>query len=195
MFNLFSNATQATKACDRFKAIAKPASMAAVLALTACSTTPVAVPTPYKAAVTKEGYGYSSVQLSDNEYRVLFKATDETPADKVQEYALQRAGQIAMKQGYQYLAIVKTNVDKRPIEARRFITEPSSPATFTQDQQCTMSGCSQVAQPTAAEGQNSVQSTMINDIYYSIVVRMANAKEGLGKNVMAVGDIPPIEKK
>ena len=58
-----------------------------------------------------------------------------------------------------------------------------------------MSGCSQVAQPTAAEGQNSVQSTMINDIYYSIVVRMANAKEGLGKNVMAVSDIPPIEKK
>jgi len=195
MFNIFSNATWSTKASSGFKSIAKSASMAAVLALSACSSTPVAVPTPYKASVTKEGYGYSSVQLSDNEYRVLFKATDETPADKVQEYALQRAGQIAMKQGYQYLAIVKTNVDKRPIEARRVITEPSSPATFTQDQQCTMSGCSQVAQPTAAEGQNSVQSTMINDIYYSIVVRMANAKEGLGKNVMAVSDIPPIEKK
>jgi len=79
------------------------------LAIVGCSWTPVAAPTPYKSASTKAAYGYSSEKISENEYKILFKATDKTPADKVQQYALYRAAEIAQKQGFTYLAIVKTN--------------------------------------------------------------------------------------
>lgn len=91
----------------------KIAALACSLFVTACTTTPVASPTPYKSAVTKEGYGYSSVQLTDNEYRVLFKATDRTPADIIQQFALRRAAELANKHNYEWLAVIKTDVDKK----------------------------------------------------------------------------------
>ena len=70
------------------------------LAIVGCSSTPVAAPTPYKSASSKAAYGYSSEKISENEYKVLFKATDKTPADKVQQYALYRAAEIAQNQGF-----------------------------------------------------------------------------------------------
>ena len=45
-------------------------------------------------------------KISENEYKVLFKATDKTPADKVQQYALYRAAEIAQNQGFTYLAML-----------------------------------------------------------------------------------------
>ncbi|MDO6567661.1 hypothetical protein Q4561_11385 [Alteromonas sp. 1_MG-2023] len=165
------------------------AAVACSLFITACSTTPTATPTPYKSAVTTEGYGYSSVQLTDNEYRVLFKATDRTPADIIQQYALQRAAEIAKKQNYNWLAIVKTDVDKRPVMARAVSHGTEKPKPFPTNQQCTMSGCSEVAQPMPIQGQNTVTETQINDVYFSIMVRMSNTQGSLGKNELSVDKI------
>ena len=170
-------------------------SLCACISLTACSNTPSALPTPYKAAKNKDGYGYSSVQLSNNEFRVLFKATDETPADKVQQYVLQRASELAEKQGFSHLAIIKTDIEKRPVEARRISRENAAQPSFTNDQQCTMSGCQQVAEPMPGQAQNNVEKTLINDVYYSILVRMANTAETLGKNAIKVSEIEPLKKE
>lgn len=164
----------------------------ACIGISACSTTPSALPTPYKSAKSKDGYGYSSVQLSDNEFRVLFKATDETPADMVQQYVLQRASELASKQGYSHLAIVKTDIEKRPVEGHRIGKDNAPRPTFTNDQQCTMSGCQQVAEPMPGQSQNSVEKTLMNDVYYSILVRMANTAQALGKNAIEVSDIEPL---
>ena len=159
------------------------------LAMVGCSSTPVATPTPYKSASTKAAYGYSSEKISESEYKVLFKATDKTPADKVQQYALYRAAEIAQKQGFNYLAIVKTNVDKKPILAREVVAKNDEPVAFQTDRQCTMSGCDEVAQPMAVPSSNDVVKTQINDIYFTIDVKMANDKASLGKNAFTVIEV------
>lgn len=167
------------------------------LAMVGCSSTPVATPTPYKSASTKAAYGYSSEKVSESEYKVLFKATDKTPADKVQQYALYRAAEIAQKQGFNYLAIVKTNVDKKPILAREVVAKNEEPVAFQTDRQCTMSGCDEVAQPMAVPSSNDVVKTQINDIYFTIDVKMANDKASLGKNAFTVIEVlsEPLEPK
>ena len=167
------------------------------LVIVCCSSTPVAAPTPYKSANTKAGYGYSSEKLSGSEYKVLFKATDKTPADKVQQYALHRAAQIAQKQGYSYLSIVKTNVDKKPVLAREIVANNEKPAAFQIDRQCTMSGCEEVAQPMSVPNSSDVVKTQINDIYFTIVVKMANDMASLGKNAFTVEEVlaEPLETK
>ena len=167
------------------------------LAIVGCSSTPVAAPTPYKSASSKAAYGYSSEKISENEYKVLFKATDKTPADKVQQYALYRAAEIAQKQGFTYLAIVKTNVDKKPVVAREVMANKEEPVAFQTDRQCTMSGCDEVAQPMAVPSSNDVVKTQINDIYFTIDVMMANDKTRLGKNAFTVLEVlsEPLEPK
>ena len=152
------------------------------LAIVGCSSTPVAAPTSYRSASTKAAYGYSS---------------DKTPADKVQQYALYRAAEIAQKQGFTYLAIVKTNVDKKPVIAREVMANKEEPVAFQTDRQCTMSGCDEVAQPMAVPSSNDVVKTQINDIYFTIDVMMANDKTRLGKNAFTVLEVlsEPLEPK
>ena len=159
------------------------------LAIVGCSSTPVAAPTPYKSANTKAAYGYSSEKIAENEYKILFKATDKTAADKVQQYALYRAAEIAQKQGFTYLAIVKTNVDKKPVIAREIMANNKESVAFQTNTQCTMSGCDEVAQPMAVPSSNDVVKTQINDIYFTINVKMANDKIQLGKSAFSVLDI------
>ncbi|MBT3136731.1 hypothetical protein KL866_16830 [Alteromonas sp. ALT199] len=175
------------------------ASISAVLslAIVGCSSTPVAAPTPYKSAGSKAAYGYSSEKVSGNEFKVLFKATDKTPADKVQQFALYRAAEIAQKQGFTYLAIVKTNIDKKPVIAREIMASKEKTVPFQNDRQCTMSGCDEVAQPMAVPSSNDVVKTQINDIYFTIDVKMANDKASLGKNAFTVIEVlsEPLETK
>lgn len=172
-------------------------SAALSLAIVGCSSTPVAAPTPYKSANSKAAYGYSSEKTAENEYKVLFKATDKTPADKVQQYALYRAAEIAQKQGFTHLAIAKTNVDKKPVIAREIMTGKEKPAVFQTDRQCTMSGCDEVAQPMAVPSSNDVINTQINDIYFTIDVKMANDETSLGNNAFTVLEVlsQPLEPK
>ena len=172
-------------------------STALCFAIVGCSSTPVAAPTPYKSANSKASYGYSSKKVSANQYQVLFKATDKTPADKVQQYALYRAAEVAQEQGFSYLEVVNTNIDKKPVIAREVMAGKEKPVVFQTDRQCTMSGCEEVAQPMAVPSSNDVVKTQINDIYFTIDVKMANDKTRLGKNAFTVLEVlsQPLEPK
>ena len=159
------------------------------LVLFGCTTTPTATPTPYKAAKSKDDYGYSSKKLSDNEYRVLFKATDRTPADMIQQYSLQRAAELAKQNNYGWVSIIKTDIEKKPTLARVVTTSKEKPEPFSNDQPCTMSGCNEMGQ--AAPGQNvtKIKQTQINDVYYSILVKMGITPEAAGKQALSVDKI------
>ena len=159
------------------------------LVIVGCSSTPVAAPTPYKSANSKAAYGYSSEKVSENEYKILFKATDKTPADKVQQYALYRAAEIAQQQGFTYLTVLKTNVDKKPVIAREVMTGKEEPAVFQSDRQCTMSGCNEVAQPMATPNSSDIVKTRINDIYFTINVRLSKDEASLSKSAFSVQEV------
>lgn len=159
------------------------------LVLFGCTTTPTATPTPYKAAKSKDNYGYSSNRLSDTEYRVMFKATDKTPADMIQQFSLQRAAEIAKQNNYSWLSIIKTDIEKKPIMARIVTVSKDKPEPFSNDQQCTMSGCAEVGQAASDQNATEIKQTQINDVYYSILVKMGNTPEAAGIHALSVDKI------
>jgi hypothetical protein len=165
--------------------------------LTGCSSVPVATPTPYKSANSEQSYGYSSEKLGNGEYRILFKASDRTPADKVQQYALRRAAEIARQNNFSYVAVTKTNITKKRVIAREVSMNNDEPIVFPSDKQCTMSGCSDVAQPTTLPNPNDIEKTAMKDIYFSIVASMSNDAQSLGANAFLVSELlsTPLDEK
>lgn len=84
--------------------------IAAALALTlaACAT---AVGTAY-APAGKSGYGYSETRIEDGRYRVTFAGDGATPVTVVEDYALLRAADLALENGYDWFRVVGRSVEE-----------------------------------------------------------------------------------
>ncbi len=157
--------------------------------LVACSGIPSSQPTQYKAAHGKNGYGYSSMQLSENEYRVLFKATESTPADLVQQYSILRAAELAEEKGYKYLSVLKTNVETQQTIGRTAVKNQDG-HVFPPEQQCTMSGCTEPGTINQAGANDvTVETSPMKNVFYSIMVRMGDSLESTGANALLVSDV------
>ncbi|QPG06733.1 hypothetical protein IT774_06225 [Salinimonas marina] len=187
-------------ACSRtFRHVAVAATaLTAILGLTACATSSSTEPTPYIKAKSANGYGYSSMELSENEYRIMFKATEATDAARVQEYSLFRAAELASAQGYDWVAVVKTDVERKLRDGKKIVRESNNTAPpVLREEQCTMSGCYEAAQPfETSDADMRVEKTRTKDIYYSIVARMANSKTALGERAFRTQEVlsrPPGE--
>ncbi len=81
---------------------------AACLLLTACETT-----TSYQAAATPSAMGYSEQRIEPGRYRVTFQGGEGSPR-QVQDYALLRAAQITLRDGYDWFRITDRYGDARP---------------------------------------------------------------------------------
>lgn len=151
------------------------------LTLSACSSLPDTAPTPYKPATASNEYGFSSVELSEGQYRVMFKATEATNAASVQEYTLYRAAEIAKANGYSWLNIHKTDVERKATLGKDPVKAESNKQVVSPvlaDRQCTMSGCGQVGQPFPTSGSGmTLETKVMKDVYYSIVVQMSQAQQ------------------
>ncbi|MEM6414070.1 MAG: hypothetical protein AAF720_05365 [Pseudomonadota bacterium] len=81
-------------------------SVAITFLLTACATTE---PTPFE-PLNSRGYGYSEIKIEDNRYRIVFAGNGGTPADLVETYALRRAAQVTLENGYDWFRVIFRNV-------------------------------------------------------------------------------------
>lgn len=70
------------------------------LLLSACASQPL-----YSPASRSGGPGYSETQLTEDRYRVSFVGQSRTPRDKVQNYALLRAAELTLDQGYDWFTV------------------------------------------------------------------------------------------
>ena len=77
------------------------ASLALVLSLGACAT----APTRYQAAVGPEAVGFSDMRIESDRYRVTFRGGPGAPAEQVADYALLRAADLALEQGYDWFRV------------------------------------------------------------------------------------------
>lgn len=80
---------------------------AGALALVACAT---AVGTPY-APADSNGYGYSETKIEANRYRVVFAGDGATAPETVEDYAMLRAAELAVANGYDWFRVVGRSVD------------------------------------------------------------------------------------
>ncbi len=83
--------------------------LAALLTIAACAT---AVGTAY-APADRQGYGYVATRIEGDRFRVSFAGDGATPADVVEDYALLRAAEIAVENGYDWFRVVGRSLDER----------------------------------------------------------------------------------
>lgn len=74
---------------------------AIVLLLGACASQPL-----YAPARDSESVGYYATRLTENRYRVTFNGRINTPVETVKNYALLRAAELTVDNGYEWFEIV-----------------------------------------------------------------------------------------
>ena len=78
--------------------------MGALVLLIACAT-------PYKQAKKPTSNGYFDTKLQEGMYEVLFNGNDNTTTAKANNYALLRAAEVCLENGYQSFEIVRKTED------------------------------------------------------------------------------------
>lgn len=88
-----------------------PAALAAtVVALSACATTP----TVYQPATGPQSVGYSEYRIEPGRYRITFRGGPGAPPQQVTDYALLRAADLALAEGYDWFRVSDRFVEGRP---------------------------------------------------------------------------------
>jgi hypothetical protein len=73
----------------------------AALSLAACAT----APTHFQPAAGRNAVGFSEMRIEPGRYRVTFQGGPGAPAAQVQDYALLRAADLALAQGYDWFRV------------------------------------------------------------------------------------------
>jgi hypothetical protein len=84
-------------------------SSALVLALAACAT-----PTVYQAATPRAAVGYSEMRIEPGRYRVTFQGGGGAPAAQVADFALLRAAELTLRDGYDWFRVTDRVGDRTP---------------------------------------------------------------------------------
>jgi hypothetical protein len=82
-----------------------------LLAVLACaSLAACATPTHFQPAASGGGVGYSELRIEPGRYRIGFQGGPGAPEAQVQDYALLRAADLALAEGYDWFRVVDRSV-------------------------------------------------------------------------------------
>ena len=82
----------------------------AAAALAGCAT----APTLYQPAAGREGVGYSEYRIEPGRYRITFQGGPGAPPEQVSDYALLRAADLALAEGYDWFRVSDRFLQGRP---------------------------------------------------------------------------------
>lgn len=83
---------------------------AAALSLSACA----AAPTLYQPAQGPQSVGYREYRIEPGRYRITFQGGPGAPPQQVQDYALIRAADLAIAEGYDWFRVADRIMEGRP---------------------------------------------------------------------------------
>lgn len=86
------------------------ASLLAAASLAGCATTP----TLYQPAARADAVGFSEYRIEPGRYRVTFRGGPGAPIQQVGDYALLRAADLALAQGYDWFRVADRVTEGRP---------------------------------------------------------------------------------
>lgn len=81
----------------------------ALVLLSSCATGPL-----YSPATGPDQAGYSETRLTDTRYRVTFVGRSSTSADQVSNFALLRAAELTLENGYDWFRVVSRDTEGQP---------------------------------------------------------------------------------
>lgn len=82
--------------------------LASAVALGACAATG---PTAYGPADPK-GFGYEETRIEDDRYRITYRGSGGMLPEQVEDYAMLRAGEVTLQNGYEWFRIVGRDVSR-----------------------------------------------------------------------------------
>jgi hypothetical protein len=85
------------------------------MALAACATQP----TLYQPATGPRAIGYAEYQIERGRYRITFRGGPGAPADQVSDYALLRAADLAIANGYDWFQVADRYMEGQPDNSPR----------------------------------------------------------------------------
>ncbi|AFV00480.1 CC0125/CC1285 family lipoprotein [Simiduia agarivorans] len=149
-----------------------------VISIVALMTVGCASSNGYKQA-KGNGYGYTDTALTENRYRINYKAKSHQSA-KAKNYALLRAAELTLDQGYDWFVVVdrETRVEKTE---DRFSTSMQTGQTVTKS--CGLLSCTTQVHPSTQYGVGMSSGNGADEAIASLEIRM-------GKGVKpASGDV------
>jgi len=84
--------------------------LAAAASLAACATPP----TLYQPALNHDAVGYSEYRIEPGRYRITFRGGPGAPPQQVSDYALRRAADLAIADGYDWFRVSDRFMQGRP---------------------------------------------------------------------------------
>jgi len=88
----------------------------AALSLAACAT----APTLYQPAMGRDAVGFSEYRIEPGRYRITFRGGPGAPPEQVSDYALLRAADLALADGYEWFRVSDRFLEGRPDRSPRF---------------------------------------------------------------------------
>lgn len=97
--------------------------------LSGCANT---APTPFQPTGPSQPFGYSSQQMNESTFRILFAANEHTDFTHIESFAHKRAAIIAKQQGFAWYRVVSSTADSLPA---RQATAPVPPQDISMVEQ------------------------------------------------------------
>lgn len=113
---------------------------ALIVVLSSCSNQTV-----YQPAERRGAEGYTETKLTNNRYRVTFTGNSITPSETVKDYALMRAAELTLQEGYDWFYLADRNTDKKVHGATSIGAGIDIPSQTEVYQRCGLMRCNTVA--------------------------------------------------
>lgn len=101
-------------------------------------------PTPFQAASPNSDFGYRETALTDTQYRIDFVGNRHTQASQIKDYAMLRAAQLTLQQGYDWFVILDSQTD-RESKTRTDVNAPLRSQAVVRE--CGVLGCASYVTP------------------------------------------------
>ena len=134
--------------------------------VTACASGP-----DYRQAASPNGEGYSQKVIESDRYRVSYKL-NEDHIGKAQDYALLRAAELTMEQGYETFEVVYETASTSEEDRDTFNTRLSNDVVVTRD--CGLLSCRTTARPVLTQTEIGTFSTD-SETMVTLEIRLSDA--------------------
>ena len=95
---------------------------AAVLAVAVLAACTLPRPTVYRAA--NGGFGYSETRMEDGNWQVAFTGNQMSRPEAMENYALYRSAEIALREGFGQFAVIESDVGRQVTRSPQFARRP-----------------------------------------------------------------------
>ena len=135
--------------------------------------------TPYQASGPSQPFGYSTQQMNESTFRILYAANEHTDFDQIESYAHTRAKSLAKSQGFDWYRVVSGTADSLP---ERQASAPVPPEDFSAveqamteklpEQPCNAGECNSDAIETEpASKDKQTESTQLPTRFFTLVIQ------------------------